>query len=280
MDDKIDHRDCSDEKIAGEKERPSSHEQDVGEGEMVTIDKEGHVDVIRETDYTEEEYKKLLRKIDRFLLPLMWFCYGIQQTDKTSIGTQAIFGLIEDTHLVGQQYSWLTTIFYITYLAGEFPSNFLLQRWSIGKSLSIYMLGWGRLQRNTQPIWLWLTNVSGIVVICISAAQNWSQLMALRALQGFFECTISPGFIMVVGTWYRREEHPNRALWWQSANAGFGIIASLVNYGIGAHAEKYPDGLAPWRGISLFLGACTIVLAIICFLPSWESEGGDVVEPK
>lgn len=75
---------------------------------------------------------------------IQWFCYGVQQTDKTSLGTQAIFGLREDTNLVGQQYSWLTTIFYIAYLTGEFPSNFLLQRWSLGKSLSIYMLCWGR----------------------------------------------------------------------------------------------------------------------------------------
>lgn len=86
--------------------RKSSDSPEVAEGELVAIDKDGHVDVIRETDYTDAEYKKLLRKIDRFLLPLMWFCYGIQQTDKTSIGTQAIFGLIEDTNLVGQQYSW------------------------------------------------------------------------------------------------------------------------------------------------------------------------------
>lgn len=41
----------------------------------------------------------------------MWLCYGIQQTDKTALGTQATFGLREDTGLVEQQYSWLTTIF-------------------------------------------------------------------------------------------------------------------------------------------------------------------------
>ncbi|KAK4541047.1 hypothetical protein LTR36_008416 [Oleoguttula mirabilis] len=204
-------------------------------------------DVIRESDYSPEEYKKLLRKIDRYLLPLMWFCYGVQQTDKTSLGTQAIFGLRTVTHLHGQQYSWLTIIFYITYLVGEFPSNFLLQRWALGRSLSIYMLCWG------------------VCIITIAAAQNWSQLMAIRALQGFFECTISPGFILIIGTWYRTEEHASRALFWQSANAGFGIISSLVLYGIGSHAEKY-GGLAAWRCISLFLGGCTIVLALICFV--------------
>ncbi|KKY14753.1 putative major facilitator superfamily transporter [Phaeomoniella chlamydospora] len=103
----------------------------------------GDEDVILESDYTPEEYRKLKRKIDRYLLPLMWFCYGIQQTDKTSLGTQALFGLREDTNLKGQEYQWLTTIFYMTYLVGEFPSNFLLQRWSLGRALSIYMLCWG-----------------------------------------------------------------------------------------------------------------------------------------
>ncbi|KAJ3953346.1 hypothetical protein N0V92_010199, partial [Colletotrichum tropicale] len=34
--------------------------------------------------YTKEEFHKLKRKIDRYLLPLMWLCYGIQQTDKTA----------------------------------------------------------------------------------------------------------------------------------------------------------------------------------------------------
>lgn len=27
--------------------------------------------------------------------------------------------------------------------------------------------------------------------------------MALRALQGFFECNISPGFLLITGAWYR-----------------------------------------------------------------------------
>ncbi len=101
-------------------------------------------------------------------------------------------------------------------------------------------------------------------MISISAAQNWTHLMVLRALQGFFECTISPGFVLIIGTWYRTSEHSSRALFWQSANAGFGIIADLVNYGIGHHALEY-GGLAPWRCISLFLGASTIVAALVCF---------------
>lgn len=41
-----------------------------------------------QAEYTNGEYKRLLRKIDWFLLPLMWVAYGTQQADKTSISVQ------------------------------------------------------------------------------------------------------------------------------------------------------------------------------------------------
>ncbi|CAN8095405.1 unnamed protein product [Discula destructiva] len=193
--------------------------------------------------------------MDRYLLPLMWICYGIQQTDKTSLGTQATFGLRDDTHLVGQQYSWLTTIFYITYMCFEFPSNVLLQRYKMGRTLSLYMICWG------------------VIVLCIGFAQNFTHLITLRALQGMFECCISPGFILVIGSWYTTRENASRSLVFQSANAGFGIISSLILYGIGTvQNTKGPDFQA-WRYMSYFLGPLTIIIGILClFLLGTPSE--------
>ncbi|KAF3765793.1 MFS general substrate transporter [Cryphonectria parasitica EP155] len=201
--------------------------------------------------YTEEQYKGLKKKIDRYLLPLMWLCYGI----RTSIGTQATFGLEEDTHLVGNQYAWLTTIFYISYMCFEFPSNIILQRHRMGRTLSFYMLCWG------------------IVVLCIGFAQNFAQLIALRALQGMFECCISPGFILVVGSWYTTREHASRTLVFQSANAGFGIISSLTLYGIGSVQAQRGAGFQAWRYMSYFLGSLTIITGSLClFLLGTPSE--------
>ncbi|KAG9663072.1 major facilitator superfamily transporter, partial [Aureobasidium melanogenum] len=234
--------------------------------EMVAMEKQtsvevGEVSVISEEDivaaegeYSEEHYKHLRRKIDRYLLPLMWLCYGIQQSDKTALGTQAVFGLRQDTGLHGQQYSWLTTIFYLIYMIFEFPSNILLQRYKMGKILSCYMICWG------------------IVVLCIGFAQNFTHLIVLRALQGFFECCISPGFILVVGSWYKTREHASRSLVFQSANAGFGIISSLTLYGIGKRGAKDPNS-EPWRWMSYFLGTLTILVGCIClFLLGTPSE--------
>ncbi|KAL3471655.1 MFS general substrate transporter [Aspergillus californicus] len=198
------------------------------------------------SDYSDVENKRLLRKIDRYLIPMMFFCYGIQQTDKTSISIQALFGMTTDLGLHGQQYQWLTTMqrsFYITYLIGEFPSTWLLQRYNMGRVITLYMTGWS------------------ICLLCISACSNWSQLMALRALQGFFECNITPGFLLITGAWYRTEEHANRSLFWQSSQGFFSIICNLILYGIARHVNKV-GGIDPWRCISLFLGGLTLLGAV------------------
>ncbi|EIM84644.1 MFS general substrate transporter [Stereum hirsutum FP-91666 SS1] len=196
--------------------------------------------------YSEEEFTRLLRKVDRYLLPLMWVCYGVQQADKTGLSTQATFGIKTDTHLVGQQYSWLSTIFYITYLLCEFPANWMMQRVNIGKTLAFLIFIWG------------------VIVLCTAFAKDWADLMALRALQGAAECTISPAFVIIIASWYTRREHTMRFLIWASANAGFAIINDLCMYGIGRHAQSH-GGLAAWKGISFFLGGITIVLSFFVF---------------
>lgn len=128
--------------------------------------------------------RKLRMKIDLFLLPLMWVCYGTQQADKTSLSIQAVFGIREDTGLVGEQFNWLSTIFYLSYLVCEFPGNWLIQKSHTGKFLSIVMVLWG------------------VVVLCIAFAKNFTHLMILRTLQGALECTISPTFMLITGAWY------------------------------------------------------------------------------
>ncbi|OLN97808.1 putative transporter C417.10-like protein 3 [Colletotrichum chlorophyti] len=223
--------------VVSDNDKSDATSEEFGETNLVAI----------EERYSKQEFHKLKRKVDLYLLPLMWLCYGIQQVDKTALGTQAIFGLREDTGLKGQQYSWLTTIFYITYLCCEFPSNIILQRYKMGRTLSVYMICWG------------------IIVLCIGFAKNFTHLIVLRGLQGAFECCISPGFMLLVGTWYKTREHASRSLVFQSANAGFGVIAHLIMYAIGA-ATQNKEGAQPWRYISYFLGGLTTLVGCLCLL--------------
>lgn len=88
--------------------------------------------------------------------------------------------------------------------------------------------------------------------------------MALRALQGFFECNISPGFLLITGAWYRTDEHANRSLFWQSSQGFFTIVCNLMLYGIARYATAQGH-IAAWRTISLFLGGLTLAGTVFCY---------------
>lgn len=81
-----------------------------------------------EIEYTPEESRKVLSKIDRVLMPLLCWVYLIQFADKTSLNYASLMGIREDTHLdpKSQQYSWVSSIFYAGYIFWEYvPLHFL-----------------------------------------------------------------------------------------------------------------------------------------------------------
>ena len=57
--------------------------------------------------------KKLVRKIDLTIAPLLAAVYFLQFLDKTTLSYTAVMGIRTDTHLVGQDYSDLSMLFYI-----------------------------------------------------------------------------------------------------------------------------------------------------------------------
>lgn len=89
--------------------------------------------------------------------------------------------------------------------------------------------------------------------------------MVLRFLQGLAESTTYPALLIMTAAWYTTREHAMRLVVWGTANAGMDVLTSLINYGIGRRAEAQPGGLAPWKGISLFLGSLTMVLAGVVY---------------
>ncbi len=50
-----------------------------------------------------------------------------------------------DLNLVGQDYSWIGSMFYFGYLFWEYPTNRLLQRLPLGKYSAFNVIMWGRV---------------------------------------------------------------------------------------------------------------------------------------
>ncbi|KAI2766305.1 hypothetical protein DTO012A8_8467 [Penicillium roqueforti] len=82
---------------------------------------------------TEAEARRVLWKIDLILIPLIMVTVVLAAIDKVIISNAAIYGMKTDTHLTGDQYSWVGSIFYFGYLAFEYPTALLIQRLPVAK---------------------------------------------------------------------------------------------------------------------------------------------------
>lgn len=116
--------------------------------------------VIELSDATKALAKRVIRKIDSRILLMMFITYNLNFIDKTILSSAAVFGLRTDNHLVGTEYSWVSSIFYFgyvrdkvmiedakancsSYLFWEYPTSYLIQRLPVGKYLSAVTILWG-----------------------------------------------------------------------------------------------------------------------------------------
>ncbi|KAH1657886.1 hypothetical protein KXX15_003886 [Aspergillus fumigatus] len=158
--------------------------------------------------------RRLFWMINRRVLVCMLATYFCQALDKGTLGFASIMGIQTDAHLVGNEYSWLGTILYIGVLAGEYPTNFLLQKLPVGKYIA-------------SNVFLW-----GVVIACSAAATNFPGLMAVRFLLGVFESCVQPCFILMTSMWYTRSEQTILTSLWYCMMGVQLMIGGLLAYGV------------------------------------------------
>jgi ACS family allantoate permease-like MFS transporter len=188
-----------------------------------------------------ETDRRLLRKTDLYLCPVMMFVYAVQFMDKSTNSTASVMGLREDLGMKGDMYSWTGTAFYLGYLAFEFPAVYLLQRFPLIKTLSTFIIVWG-------------------IVLCLHATPNYAGFIALRTILGMLESAVTPAFVIVTAQWYKREEQFLRTAIWLGAN-GIGIIVgSLMAYGL-ANNNSLP--IHGWKLVFIITGVITIFAGVV-----------------
>lgn len=127
---------------------------------------------------TPENNKRVLRKIDLRLLPILLSIYFLQQLDKSTLSYASVFGLVEKAHLHGKMYSWLGSVVYVAQLVFQPLVAYLLVKVPIGKFMAVSVLLWG------------------IALSCMTAAETFAGLLVCRLFLGIFEAGIgesSPG---------------------------------------------------------------------------------------
>jgi MFS family permease len=82
-----------------------------------------------------------------------------------------------------------------------------------------------------------------VILGCHGAGQSFAGLCVLRILLGMAESTVSPGFSLLTGIWYKPSEHAWRHGIWFLGNGIANTFGGLLAYGI-AHIT---GSLATWR---------------------------------
>ncbi|KAF2147311.1 uncharacterized protein K452DRAFT_348077 [Aplosporella prunicola CBS 121167] len=191
--------------------------------------------------------KRVVRKLDRHVLPLVMALYLLAFLDRSNIGNAKIAGMVKDLHFNSGDYEWLLTVFYISYIVFEFQA----MMWKIVPPhmwAAFCVFGWG------------------LVSSVQAATKNWEGMMALRFLMGVFEAGYGPGIPYLLSFFYLRREIGLRQGIFLSAAPLANTFAGALAYGItGAkHAA-----IENWRMLFLVEGLPTVAMAAVCwfFLP-------------
>ncbi|KAJ7611732.1 MFS general substrate transporter [Roridomyces roridus] len=189
-----------------------------------------------------QEANRVRRKIDMHIMPLMMILYWIQFMDKATLGNASILGIIKSTKLTTNQYNWLGTIFYLSYLAFEFPQNLCLQRFPVAKWMSVNIFVWA------------------VALACHAACTNFGGLFAVRFVLGMCEGSITAGFLLVTAMFYTRTEQTLRVGYWFLMNGTAQIIAGFISFGC-LHIKT--ETFEPWQWLMIITAILTLIMAVL-----------------
>ncbi|SPB49928.1 unnamed protein product [Aspergillus niger] len=189
--------------------------------------------------------RKLLRKMDLRLMPMLTLLYLFSFLDRGNIGNARIEGMEEDLHLGGTQYNWALTVFFFTYTVFELPSNLILQKVRPSIWIPSLMVAWGTVM-----------TLMGIVT-------NYNGLLIARIFLGATEAGIYPGVAYYITMWYSRHEAQFRQALCFSAASIAGAFSGLLAFAIGK--MNGVGGYSGWRWIFIIEGLATVVVAVMSY---------------
>ncbi|KAK2736267.1 hypothetical protein FQN55_001727 [Onygenales sp. PD_40] len=208
------------------------------------------------TQLTPEEKvleKKLRRKIDSLIMPMVIVVYLMNYIDRNNYAAARLQGLEADLKLTPQQYQTGLSILFVAYILMQVPSNLLLNY--VGRP-SLY-LGF-------------FTTAWGLVSALTCLVTTYGQIVACRFLLGLVEAPFFAGVLFYLSKWYTKEELSLRMSIFYSGSLISGAFGNLIAAGIlsGLNGAR---GLSPWQWLYIIEGAitCTIGLIVSFALPDF-----------
>ncbi|PNY29908.1 transporter [Tolypocladium capitatum] len=213
-----------------------------------------HIDAVRENassdvasqhDFTPEEQRRIIRRIDLRLIGTVSALYCVSLVDRTNMSAASIAGMNVGLKLQGLDYNIANLVFFIPYIIFEPPSTIVVRRLGPRLHISIIALCWGA------------------TMIGMGFVNSFQQLAGVRVVLGFLEAGFFPSCVYLLSTWYTRYEVGKRySLFYLLATVS-SAFAGILAYGLMQLNGRH--GLAGWRWIFIIEGVLTCGLAIVSY---------------
>ncbi len=201
--------------------------------------------------YTPDEERKVRRKLDTRLVLFVALLYLLSFLDRSNIGNAKVAGLMTDLDMSDNQFEWLLTAFYITYILFEwmtlcfkiFPPH-------------IYI---------AICVCLW-----GILASLQALATSWKYMLVVRIFLGMGEAAFV-GIPFYLSFFFRREELAFRVGLFIAAAPLATTFASSLAWAIVSIGDR--TGIASWRLLFLVEGFPACVVAVWAWFWIADSPG-------
>ncbi|KAL1297491.1 hypothetical protein AAFC00_005010 [Neodothiora populina] len=198
--------------------------------------------------------KRLLRKLDRRLLPGVSVLYLLSFLDRSNVANARLEGLTKDLGMTGNEYLTGLTVFFLGYIAFEVLWNIILKR--IGPRIWLPLVTF---------IWGIVATLQGIVV-------SKEGFYVVRTFLGITEGALFPGVVFYLSMWYKRSERTYRVALFFSAASLAGAFGGILAYGIGF--MRGTAGVSGWAWIFIIEGilTCVVAFAGYWFIEDWPAK--------
>ena len=198
-----------------------------GHGEVSTAADQRMPESLRELseDEIRSLNRKLVRKIDFIVLPIIGILYILNYVDRQNLAAAKLQGIMEDLNMTTQQFATAISILFVGYLPFQIPSNLIISKISRpGMYICVAVIIWGSISATTATV------------------KTYGQLLGVRATLGVVEAVFFPGAIYYLSAWYTKTELGKRIaslyIAQQFGNAFGGLFAAAIFQLDGTHGIR------------------------------------------
>ncbi|KAK0702986.1 major facilitator superfamily domain-containing protein [Lasiosphaeria miniovina] len=208
---------------------------------------------------SSDEEKKLLRRMDWHLIPLLSVMYMVKTIDFTNVSNARVMdrgtphNILNELNMSSDAFNFVTTAYYVPYILAETPSNLLIKYYKPSVWQARIMISWG------------------IILLCHAAVTNAGGLYAVRALLGLFEAGLWPGTLLQLCYWYRPDELAPRIVWVTILGNFSSVISGVLAF---AFNGVTTGGVSGWKWLIITEGIFTVFLGafVFFFLPDFPDD--------